>query len=344
MGSDPPYPSLFPEASLQDLRAGLLRDVPRSPIGDPLVWRYRENYGLGPSVPLTERMVLEHWRLERDLTLRLLAAPAATRAETFQTAYATLYASLPWLNAGDDEPQSWEDVLAADLLALLGPSVRRVLELGSGRGRLARRLAQAGHRVKASDLSAERRPAWAEGTLDWTMLDAVRPDATEESGAYDIVLSNQMIEHLHPEDLATHFSAVRRLLGPGGRYVFTTPHACFGPADLSRIFGADRTWGMHLREYTVRELARVARAAGFTGVTAGFRPPLKVARLVRAEARMRESALYRGYLEFAERVVALAPAGATRRRIARAARLVMFRETPLVAHAAAPAPDRADRS
>jgi hypothetical protein len=77
------------------------------------------------------------------------------------------------------------------------------------------------------------------------------------------VISNQLIEHLHPDDIDTHMRAARVLLKPGGRYTFATPHRLTGPHDVSKVFGLDAPAGMHLREYTNLELARSLRRAGF---------------------------------------------------------------------------------
>lgn len=342
MRLDASTPPVYPGVSIETLRAELRAEVPASRSGEALVARYRANYAIPSSLDLTERMVLEHWKLERELTRRLLASPPGGRAAAFREAYETLYGSLPWLNVGDDAPRAWEEILVGDLLGLLGPPPLRVLELGAGRGRVATRLAAAGHNVMASDLAAERRPVRtaADRRPEWVVLDAVRPDLVGLQGACDAVVSNQMIEHLHPEDVSVHFTAVLRLLRPGGRYVFTTPHADLGPADLSRVYGANQPMGMHLREYKVKELRRTALEAGFARLTAGWRPPLRLARLFRGGApapgapAMRESEAYRRWLEAWEGVLALIPQGPRRRAAARALRLVLFREVPLVAHRA----------
>jgi SAM-dependent methyltransferase len=317
----------------EDLRRELRRDVPGSPIGGELVARYRRNFGLNPDAALTETAVLEHWHRERAFTRDLLAATAEERTLLFPRIYAELYAGLPWLNAAGDKPAPWEEIVAHDILNLLGPSPCRLVELGSGRGRLARRLAEAGHTVQASDVSTERRPAWAGGVerLTWLQLDAVHPDRVVSPGSCEAVLSHQMIEHLHPDDLASHFAAVSRLLAPGGRYIFTTPHAFLGPADLSLVVGADRPLCMHLREYDYGELARVARGAGFATVTAGFRLPIRMAGVLGAESRMRESAAYLRYLLGWERSLRGLRPLRFRRALTRAARLAFFREVPLVA-------------
>ena len=90
--------------------------------------------------------------------------------------------------------------------------------------------------------------------LRWTVSDGVHLERFEAPESYDAVISDQVIEHLHPDDLVAHFAGVHAILKPGGRYALATPHAFEGPFDVSRVFGSERPQGMHLKEYTYREL------------------------------------------------------------------------------------------
>ncbi len=63
----------------------------------------------------------------------------------------------------------------------------------------------------------------------------------------DVVFSDQLIEHLHPEDIEFHFEMVRKILKPQGVYMFRTPHRFLGPHDISRFF-SDEAEGFHLKE------------------------------------------------------------------------------------------------
>jgi hypothetical protein len=58
---------------------------------------------------------------------------------------------------------------------------------------------------------------------------------------------------------------MHRILRPGGHYLVVTPNRIYGPHDVSRYF-ADEAQGLHLREYTHADLARLLRRAGFQGV------------------------------------------------------------------------------
>ena len=89
-------------------------------------------------------------------------------------------------------------------------------------------------------------------------------------GPYDVVVFAEVMEHLYtaPELVLTY---LRHLLVPGGLLVLQTPNAASlskrvklacGVNPFERI-RADRSNPGHYREYTLRELLEVLRAAGF---------------------------------------------------------------------------------
>jgi SAM-dependent methyltransferase len=71
------------------------------------------------------------------------------------------------------------------------------------------------------------------------------------------------MEHLHPEDAFDQLREIHRVLAPGGVYVCVTPNRVSGPHDISRHFD-DIATGLHLREYSTRELTTLFRRAGFS--------------------------------------------------------------------------------
>jgi SAM-dependent methyltransferase len=81
----------------------------------------------------------------------------------------------------------------------------------------------------------------------------------------DVVYSNDVAEHLHPDDFLDHARAILRALKPGGRYLCVTPNRLSGPHDISKHFDAEPR-GFHLREYTASELGAALKAAGFADV------------------------------------------------------------------------------
>jgi 2-polyprenyl-3-methyl-5-hydroxy-6-metoxy-1,4-benzoquinol methylase len=239
-------------------------------IGDAVLARYCSNYGIDADGGVTEEQVRFHLELERALTDELRASTPQTRRETFERCYDDLYSQLPWLasTGGPPDTTQWT--------AVLGPAPQRVHEVGSGSGGLARGLAALGYQVEATDITRERGGGRETvPNLTWTTTDGVHVEQFARCGPYDAVISDQVIEHLHPDDVVRHFSGCRAVLAPGGKLLFRTPHAFTGPHDVSRVFGFARPIGMHLREYTNAELRGHLRAAGFTDVRAVLPlPPL----------------------------------------------------------------------
>jgi SAM-dependent methyltransferase len=87
-----------------------------------------------------------------------------------------------------------------------------------------------------------------------------------EPGSVDMAFSNQLIEHLHPEDALDQVASACRCLKPGGVYVTLTPNRLTGPHDVSYYFDTEAT-GFHLREYTHAELKALFLGAGFRRVS-----------------------------------------------------------------------------
>ncbi len=83
------------------------------------------------------------------------------------------------------------------------------------------------------------------------------------SECVDVAFSNQLMEHLHPEDASVQLRNIYSALKPGGRYLIITPSRASGPHDVSRYFDSVAT-GFHLHEYLLDELIGECRRAGFS--------------------------------------------------------------------------------
>ena len=77
--------------------------------------------------------------------------------------------------------------------------------------------------------------------------------------------SQQLMEHLHPEDALEQLRNIYDALKPGGRYFCVTPNRTTGPHDISGHFD-DHATGFHLKEYTIGELVKLFRRVGFREV------------------------------------------------------------------------------
>jgi SAM-dependent methyltransferase len=193
----------------------------------------------------------EQGRLEQAWRARLLADPSE---RSFREAYDAVHEAMR--RRPGREALYIASLTRVDraFLSALGPA-RRVLDVGAGNGRFALAAAP-GRRIVAMEISSE-----AFAALRALAAGAPGPAACQASalrlpfraGSFDAVVSQDLVEHLHPDHLAQHLAEVHRVLVPGGRYLLHTPSALHGPSSL----------GLHLREYRVCEVGRAARAAGF---------------------------------------------------------------------------------
>ncbi|HLO83784.1 MAG TPA: class I SAM-dependent methyltransferase [Nostocaceae cyanobacterium] len=192
------------------------------PRGTELITRYKHNYHIPDQVAITEEMILKHWELEKRMVKELLASKPDNRWEVFEQAYTVLYSELEWLNQlpGDtrsptEKYQTWVETV--------GSQPQKIYEIGSGKGKLISYLAQCGFECKATEITKERGKKHISESLpnlSWGISDSIKLDTFKSANYYDVVISNQVIEHFYPEDLYTHFKAVYNILNENGRYIF----------------------------------------------------------------------------------------------------------------------------
>ncbi len=246
---------------------------------DDIIRRYVRKHGLDASNPVTTDMVRTHFYTERRLAQSILAARREERGLAAERAYTAFYTECFWLDAWHRDENEQEEYLSfAPFLHLLKGRGREVYEVGSGSGRLATFLTKHGFNCIATDISIERqaRANDGKGGLVWHVSDGIRLANYEPASHFDSVISSQVIEHLHPEDVHEHFAHARTILKPGGAYVFNTPHRFSGPKDISEIFGMVRSDCFHLKEYTYEELSTIARESGFREVKATYVVPRRI--------------------------------------------------------------------
>lgn len=106
----------------------------------------------------------------------------------------------------------------------------RVLEIGTGWGELAIRAAARGATVRSVTLSTEQQELAAKRIAAAGYSERVQVDLLDYrlvDGEYDAVISVEMIEAVGHQYWGTYFSAIDRLLAPGGRVAIqaiTMPH------------------------------------------------------------------------------------------------------------------------
>lgn len=212
-----------------------------------------------------------HYELEKELAQRILQSAPEDRSRVTKACYDEMYRSItdhPYFTVTPEE-QWFRDQVAALFVHLIG-SGHDVLEAGCGTGDRAVAVARAGNRVTGLEIASEvvGQQVRDEPGVELVIDDAIHLGKVADQ-SFDVVFSNQLVEHFHPEDTALHFASVARVLRPGGRYIFDTPNRLLGPADISRYFGDELAKGFHLKEWTYREIRSLMRSCGFRS----FRSP-----------------------------------------------------------------------
>jgi SAM-dependent methyltransferase len=209
--------------------------------------------------------VLEHYSIEKALARKLRDAPREARRELYTQVYDELLQRVPHhplLHSRRTPEQIQHQV--TNRLAYLAPYINPdtvFLDIGAGGCHLSMALSSRVKRVIAVDVSN-------------AMTDHVKPAANFElvisdgtsipvpSGSVDVAFSDQLMEHLHPDDAAEQLREIHKALSPNGIYLVVTPNRTSGPHDVSRGFDTIAT-GLHLHEYTVKELDRLLKQVGF---------------------------------------------------------------------------------
>ena len=246
------------------------------PAGSQLIKRYKNNYKIPDEAPVTEDMILHHWTLEKKLTDELKKSTPESRWDVFEKAYTKLYHELPWLNEyTDTENQITAEKEYKKWVRAIGKKPKLIYEIGTGKGKMIQYLDSIGYSCKGTEITKERGEKFLSGskTVQLGNTDGIHLDQFEEKNSYDIVLSNQVIEHLHPDDKLAHFKGVKAILKEGGYYIFSTPHLLTGPHDVSRVFEKEVAEGMHLKEYSFSELTTIAKEAGFKKISLAVNLP-----------------------------------------------------------------------
>ena len=210
--------------------------------------------------------VRHHFEVEKELAQRLMNAPREKRTELFRTMYGELFERVPdhpRLVRRDTE-EDCRKAVAARMSLLKGhlEGVESFVEFAPGDCRLAFEVCKHVRRVDAIDISDQSGDS-SDNPENFNLIVYDGYNVDLPVGAADMAFSYQFIEHLHPDDIPLHFEMAVKLLKPGGKYIFSTPHRFSGPHDISAHF-CTTPEAFHLKEWTFRELADVARKAGFS--------------------------------------------------------------------------------
>ncbi len=133
-----------------------------------------------------------------------------------------------------------------------------ILEIACGNGVFARRLAQLGARVVATDFSGQllararaRTEDYAE-RIEYRLADATSEEQLLALGErrFDAAVCNMALMDIATLDPL--FSALSRLLKPGGRFVFSVCHPCFNSGSQHMMMEQEDREGEIVTTYSIK--------------------------------------------------------------------------------------------
>jgi SAM-dependent methyltransferase len=217
----------------------------------------------------TREQLRHHYAIERELADRLRRAPRDARRTLYNDVFDELLRRVPdhpLLRARFDALElSRRERTVGEQLRFLGRFLTlrsTFLEIGAGDCSLSLNAAGYVDRVYSIEVCAQivgmPRP---QPNVKLALSDGVSIPVSEAS--IDVAFSDQVMQHLHPEDAREQLDNIRRSLKAGGVYVCFMPHRACGPQDVSGYFG-EQPCGLHLHEYSAREARKLFLEAGFT--------------------------------------------------------------------------------
>jgi len=136
----------------------------------------------------------------------------------------------------------WTEEVASELVETYRPA--SVLDVGCATGEMVRALEQRGVRAAGIDISA-----WA---YEHRVSDAVVLGSAAElpwpDASFDVVISHDFMEHVHPDELPRVLAEQARVTRPGGHVVHLIPFYDFDePIQVdAHLTQADRAWWLRL--------------------------------------------------------------------------------------------------
>ena len=215
------------------------------------------------TTPRSPERIKQHYLIEKELAARLRIASKEQRRHLYTEVYDELFRRVPDHPQLSLKPEQRAHAVSKGLALLqnyLKPT-STYLELGPGTCSLAIEVAKRVRKVYAVDVSGEITKA-IELPQNLELIISDGSSVSVPPDSVDIAYSDQLMEHLHPDDAAEQVRNVYRALAPGGVYICITPNRLSGPHDVSGYFDEVPT-GFHLKEYSTGDLSQVFREAGF---------------------------------------------------------------------------------
>jgi 2-polyprenyl-3-methyl-5-hydroxy-6-metoxy-1,4-benzoquinol methylase len=248
------------------------------------------------SISLLSRTQLDElhfdWEVAYASAIKKSSPGSGEREALFTTAYGGLTTILREMRARDgrdlDAPMGFNSADFNSIVDIVGPPPRTMLDVGCSTGTLVRALIAHGYDAYGIDISEDlvskaRELANNSFGQDFSGRFSVGNFLRHDFGdqTFDFIHSNDVLEHIHPDEAIDFLSKCRRLMRRSGVLWLITPNRLTGPGDATTLklpWGTPAI-GLHLKEYTLAELSALLRQANFRqvesrlfGVGGGRRP------------------------------------------------------------------------
>lgn len=241
----------------------------------------------GPNERRTPAQLWEQYEIEKEIAAKLRAASKEDRKTLYSKCYEELFQRVPHHSQLTFKASEADRARRVALqLGMLEPFLTpktTFLEIGAGDCALSFGIADRVKKVYALDVSNEiTRTQSVPANFELVLSDGTSIPVPPAS--IDVAYSNQLMEHLHPDDALQQLTNIYEALSPGGVYICLTPSRLTGPHDISGYFEKVAT-GLHLKEYTLQELVDIFHQVGFSSIRQCFRKGNTYVRVPSAVAR-----------------------------------------------------------
>jgi 2-polyprenyl-3-methyl-5-hydroxy-6-metoxy-1,4-benzoquinol methylase len=218
---------------------------------------------------------MDKWKEAEFHYARQLRESSAAERHTLYTEAYSAVSKLALHRFASDDPEDRTAGTSRRLVQLLSQVVDKhdhVLEIGCGRGYTCLKLAPYVMSMVGVDVSEpsviEARETLSQGEIENVRIKEVSALELADHfsrNEFDVCISIDVLEHLHPEDAKEHLQQVFHVLKPGGKYIVIMPNRLTGPHDITReeFPEAREALGFHLNESTYREMIDIMEASGF---------------------------------------------------------------------------------
>ncbi len=218
----------------------------------------------------TLQQIQEHYKIEKELASKLRNSCKEERQQLYNDLYNELFKKVPshpQLNRKADPEASAKEVSRKMRLLIKYLKPESIfLEVGPGDCCLSFEVAKSVKAVYAVDVSQEIvQHSIYPKNFKLFISDGCSVPISQNT--VTVAYSNQLMEHLHPEDALEQLRNIYQTIAPSGVYICITPNRLCGPHDVSKYFDEEAT-GFHLKEYTQTELSNLFYQVGFSKLTA----------------------------------------------------------------------------